>query len=114
MEEENKEILTPEVELKRNKVLRDYANYSFSSALDEVNELLLKEKNYTKKLSLMAAKSWILRNEIYAAINDPYISALVEVENTNIFEGLEDEEYNEFDSLFDEDTGPEETKQPKK
>ena len=41
-------------------------------------------QNYTKKLSLMAAKSWVLRNEIYAAIHDPYISALVEVENTKI------------------------------
>ena len=103
MEEESKEILTPEVEEKRNKVLREYANFSFSSALDEINGLLLSEKNYTKKLSLMAAKSWVLRNEIYAAINDPYISALVEVENTNIFEGLDDEDYNEFDSLFDDD-----------
>ena len=104
MEEESKEILTPEVEEKRNSVLREYANFSFRSALDEINGLLLSEKNYTKKLSLMAAKSWVLRNEIYAAIHDPYISALVEVENTNIFDGLEDDEYNEFDSLFDDDT----------
>ena len=109
MEKENEEILTAEVEGKRNQVLREYANFSFKSALDEVNNLLLNEKNYTKKLSLMAAKSWILRNEIYAAINDPYISALVEVENTNIFEGLEDDEYNEFDSLFDDDGEPEAT-----
>ena len=104
MEEESKEILTPEVEEKRNSVLREYANFSFRSALDEINGLLLSEKNYTKKLSLMAAKSWVLRNEIYTAIHDPYISALVEVENTNIFDGLEDDEYNEFDSLFDDDT----------
>jgi hypothetical protein len=102
MEEENKEILTAEVEEKRNQVLREYANFSFSSALEEVNRLLAEEKNYSKKLSLMAAKSWILRNEIYAAINDPYISALSEVENTNIFDGLDDDEYNEFDSLFDD------------
>ena len=26
------------------------------------------------------------------------------MENTNIFDGLEDDEYNEFDSLFDDDT----------
>ena len=106
MDEEIKEILTPEVEEKRNKVLREYANFSFSSALDEVNNLLLNEKSYTKKLSLMAAKSWIIRNEIYAVINDPYISALAEVENTNIFDGLDDDEYNEFDSLFDDDETP--------
>ena len=76
---------------------------TFRSArpLEEVNRLLAEEKNYSKK-SLDGCKSWILRNEIYAAINDPYISALSEVENTNIFDGLDDDEYNEFDSLFDD------------
>tara|TARA_B100000575_G_C22775864_1_gene460370 strand:- start:79 stop:423 length:345 start_codon:yes stop_codon:yes gene_type:complete len=104
MDDEKEESLTPEVKSDRNGVLREYANFSFTAALDEVNNKLDEEKNYSKKLGLMAAKSWILRNEIYAAINDPYISALVEVENTDIFDGLEDEDYNEFDSLFDDDT----------
>ena len=35
-------------------------------------------------------------------MHDPYISALSEVENTDIFDGLDEEEYNEFDSLFDD------------
>ena len=54
------------------------------------------------KLGLLAAKSWILRKKLYVALHDPYISALSEVEDTDIFDGLDDEEYNEYDSLFDE------------
>ena len=38
------------------------------------------------------------------ALHDPYISALSEVEDTDIFDGLDDDDYNEYDSLFDEDT----------
>ena len=38
-------------------------------------------------------------------MHDPYISALSEIEDTDIFDGLKDEgDYNEFDSLF-EDSG---------
>jgi hypothetical protein len=41
---------------------------------------------------------------LYVTLHDPYISALSEIEDTDIFDGLDDEDYNEFDSLFDEDT----------
>ena len=41
---------------------------------------------------------------MYVTLHDPYISALSEVEDTDIFDGLDDEEHNEFDSLFDDDT----------
>ena len=41
---------------------------------------------------------------MYVTLHDPYISALSEIEDTDIFDGLDDEDHNEFDSLFDEDT----------
>jgi hypothetical protein len=41
---------------------------------------------------------------LYVTLHDPYISALSEIEGTDIFDGIDDEEHNEFDSLFDEDT----------
>ena len=43
-----------------------------------------------------------IKKKLYVALHDPYISALSEVEDTDIFDGLDDEEYNEYDSLFDE------------
>ena len=51
---------------------------------------------------MLAAKSWILRKKLYATLHDPYISALSEVEDEDIFGGLDDEDLNEYDSLFDE------------
>ena len=36
-------------------------------------------------------------------LHDPYISALSEIEEDGIFDGFDDEDYNEFDSLFDDE-----------
>jgi hypothetical protein len=41
---------------------------------------------------------------LYVALHDPYISALSEIEDTDIFDGLDEDDYNDYDSLFDEDT----------
>ena len=104
MENKKEEILTPYILADRNEVLVQYANFSFSEALSEVNNDISIEKDRAKRLGLLAAKSWILRNKLYAALHDPYISALSEVEDTDIFDGLDDDDYNEYDSLFDEDS----------
>ena len=104
MEDQKDEILTPYTLADRNETLVKYANYSFKEALSEVKDELKIEKDFHRRLGLLAAKSWILRKKLYVTLHDPYISALSEVEDTDIFDGLDDEEYNDFDSLFDEDT----------
>ena len=103
MNTENKSILSPTIEGERNEILRRYGNHSFSAALKEVNDTLSIEKDYDTRLGLLAAKSWILRKKLYVTLHDPYISALSEIEDENIFDGFDDDEYNEFDSLFDEE-----------
>ena len=103
MADKKDDILSEKVLEDRNSILVEYANYSFKGALDEVNIRLEQEKVYSAKLALLSAKSWILHYKAYAALHDPYISALSEIENTNIFDGVEDDEHNEFDSLFDDD-----------
>ena len=87
----------------RNKVLVKFADHSFSSALDEINSELNSEKNHSKKLALLSAKSWVLRNKLYATLHDPYIYSLNEVENTDIFDGADDENETAIDNLFDDD-----------
>ena len=87
----------------RNKVLVKFADHSFSSALDEINSELNGEKNHSKKLALLSAKSWVLRNKLYATLHDPYIYSLNEVENTDIFDGADDENETAIDNLFDDD-----------
>mgnify|MGYP001182475943 FL=1 len=104
MEDQKDEVLTPYTLADRNETLVKYANFSFKEALSEVKEELKTEKDLNKRLGLLAAKSWILRKKLYVTLHDPYISALSEIEDTDIFDGLDDEDYNEFDSLFDEDT----------
>ena len=94
---------TPELHKDRNKILMQYAEQSFSGALDEINASLKSEKNHGKKLALLSAKSWVLRNKLYASIHDPYIYTLNEIENTDVFDDMDDEDQSAIDSLFDDD-----------
>ncbi len=106
MQDQKEEKLTPYIRADRNEILVKYANFSFREALSEVNEEIEVEKERSRRLALLAAKSWILRKKLYATLHDPYISALSEVEDEDIFDGLDDEDLNEYDSLFD-DSEPE-------
>ena len=94
---------TPKLHKDRNKILMEYADQSFSSALDEINGSLKSEKNHSKKLALLSAKSWVLRNKLYASIHDPYIYTLNEIENTDVFDDMDDEDQSAIDNLFDDE-----------
>tara|TARA_B100000900_G_C20336218_1_gene616268 strand:+ start:40 stop:501 length:462 start_codon:yes stop_codon:yes gene_type:complete len=94
---------TPNLHKDRNKILMQYAESSFSDALDEINASLESEKNHGKKLALLSAKSWVLRNKLYASLHDPYIYTLNEIENTDVFDDMDDEDQTAIDSLFDEE-----------
>ena len=97
------EETTPQLHKDRNKILVKYAEHSFSAALDEINEALNSEKNHSKKLALLSAKSWVLRNKLYATLHDPYIYTLNEIENSDVFDGMDDEDQSAIDNLFDDD-----------
>ena len=94
---------TPNLHKDRNKILMQYAESSFSDALDEINASLESEKNHGKKLALLSAKSWVLRNKLYASLHDPYIYTLNEIENTDVFDDMDDDDQTAIDSLFDEE-----------
>ena len=94
---------TPKLHKDRNKILMQYAEQSFSAALDEINASLKSEKNHGKKLALLSAKSWVLRNKLYASIHDPYIYTLNEIENTDVFDNMDDEDQTAIDNLFDDE-----------
>jgi hypothetical protein len=67
----------------------------------------MKEKNKGKRLALLSAKSWVLRNKLYSALHDPYIYSINEVENTDIFDEVDSEGESALDSLFDDDEASE-------
>ena len=87
----------------RNKILMQHAEQSFTEALDEINASLKSEKNHSKKLALLSAKSWVLRNKLYASLHDPYIYTLNEIENTDVFDDIDDEDQTAIDNLFDDE-----------
>ena len=90
----------------RNRILQEYADLSFQDALESINQDLVKEKNKGKRLALLSAKSWVLRNKLYSALHDPYIYSINEVENTDIFDDLDTEGESAIDGLFDDDEAP--------
>ena len=87
----------------RNKILMQHAEQSFTDALDEINASLKSEKNHSKKLALLSAKSWVLRNKLYVSLHDPYIYTLNEIENTDVFDDIGDEDQTAIDNLFDDE-----------
>ena len=91
----------------RNRILQEYAELSFQDALESINQDLMKEKNKGKRLALLSAKSWVLRNKLYSALHDPYIYSINEVENTDIFTEIASEGGSALDSLFDGDEASE-------
>jgi hypothetical protein len=95
----------------RNRILQGNAELSFQDALENINQELMKEKNKGKRLALLSAKSWVLRNKLYSALHDPYIYSLNEVENTDIFDDLDTEGESAIDGLFDDDEAPDVTEQ---
>lgn len=91
------------IEIARNKILSGMADLNFHDALSEVEEQLKKEKVKANRLALLSAKSWLLRNKLYSTLHDPYIYSINEVENTNIFDDIEEEDDSALDSLFGDD-----------
>ena len=96
------------IDFDRNQILQEFAESSFEQALREVSLRLTTEKNSRKRLALLAAKSWLLRHKIKTALHDPYIYSINEVEDTDVFDDLEDDEDNEIDKLFDDEPKSEE------
>jgi hypothetical protein len=102
---EKGKLLSPAMEKARNAILVKYADETFDHALNEVKFELKSEDNSSKRLALLAAKSWIIRNKVHAMINEPFVYSLNELEGTNnIFLGDDEEDTGAgLDGLFDDD-----------
>ena len=104
MADEKDKSLTPTMLKARNEILVQFGDHTFDQALDEVKKLLSDEKYSSTRLALFAARSWIIRNKIYAMMNEPFVYSLNELENTNIFSGADDDDLGGgLDGLFDDD-----------
>lgn len=84
------EQMSVEFEADRNSLLRSIGEKTFDDALEHVALLLFEEKVHAKRLVILSAKSWILRNKLHAALHDPFITSLDEVENVTIFDDFDE------------------------
>jgi len=109
MSTKNEKTLSPEMEEARNDILKHYGDFTFEQALDEVNTSLKTEKNAGERLVLLAAKSWIIRNKVHVLMNEPFVYTMNELENTDVFSDIvDDDDGDGLDGLFDDDDDEEE------
>ena len=93
----------------RNDILKHYGDFTFEQALGEVNTSLQTEKNAGERLVLLAAKSWIIRNKVHVLMNEPFVYTMNELENTDVFSDIvDDDDGDGLDGLFDDDDDEEE------
>jgi hypothetical protein len=93
----------------RNDILKHYGDFTFEQALGEVNTSLQTEKNAGERLVLLAAKSWIIRNKVHVLMNEPFVYTMNELENTDVFSDIvDDDDGDGLDGLFDDDDDDEE------
>ena len=109
MSTKNEKKLSPEMEEARNDILKHYGDFTFEQALGEVNTSLKTEKNAGERLVLLAAKSWIIRNKVHVLMNEPFVYTMNELENTDVFSDIvDDDDGDGLDGLFDDDEEEEE------
>ena len=94
-----------------HKILIEFGDYSFDQALDEIKNSLATEKDRAKRLTLLSAKSWIIRNKVYAMMHEPFVYSLNELENTNIFSDFEADDSSGLNGLFDDDDDEDDVRQ---
>jgi hypothetical protein len=105
MTAENDKSLSLEMLQARNAILIEFGDYSFDEALERDKNSLLSEKNNATRLALLSAQSWIIRNKVYAMMHEPFVYAINELENTNIFSDTDDDDTSTsgLNGLFDDD-----------
>lgn len=109
MSTKSEKTLSPEMEEARNDILKHYGDFTFEQALGEVNTSLKTEKNAGERLVLLAAKSWIIRNKVHVLMNEPFVYTMNELENTDVFSDIvDDDDGDGLDGLFDDNEEEEE------
>ena len=115
MSTKSEKTLSPEMEEARNDILKHYGDFTFEQALGEVNTSLKTEKNAGERLVLLAAKSWIIRNKVHVLMNEPFVYTMNELENTDVFSDIvDDDDGDGLDGLFDDDEEEEENDKEEK
>ena len=104
MNQEKEKLLEPELMNDRNKIIGEFLDSTFDEALDQIDKKFETETEFSNRLTLLAARSWLIRKKVYALLHEPFVFSIGDLENLDISPTIaEGDEDNLADSLFDDD-----------
>ena len=104
MNQEKEKWLTPTMQDSRNKIIGEFLESTFDEALTQVDEKLKVEAEFSNRLPLMAARSWLIRKKVHALMHEPFVFSIGDLENLDISPTIVEEDENSLaSSLFDDD-----------
>ena len=92
MNQEKERWLTPEMQDSRNKIIGEFLDFTFDEALIKVNEKLENQTVFSNRLTLLAARSWLIRKKVYALMHEPFAFSIGDLENLDISATIVDDE----------------------
>ena len=109
MNQEKEKWLTPTMQDSRNKIIGEFLEFTFDEALTQVDGKLEVEAEFSNRLPLLAARSWLIRKKVHALMHEPFVFSIGDLENLDISPTIVEEDENSLaSSLFDDDDDEEE------
>ena len=104
MNQEKEKWLKPELTDNRNKIIGEFLDSTFDEALGQLDERFETETDFSNRLALFAARSWLIRKKVHVLIHEPFAFSIGDLEGLDISPTpVDDEEDNLAASLFDDD-----------
>ena len=105
MHQEKEKWLTPELTDSRNRIIGEFLDYSFDEALRELDQKFAVETEFSDLLTLMAARSWLIKNKVHALIHEPFAFSIGDLEGLDISPTIKNEDDSDSlaASLFGDD-----------
>ena len=105
MNQEKENLLTPELVDDRNKIIGEFLDFTFDEALIQVDKKFETETEFSNRLTLFAARSWLIKNKVYALLHDPFAFSIGDLEGLDISPTVRDDDENDSvaASLFGDD-----------
>ena len=104
MNQEKEKWLEPGLMDGRNKIIGEFLDLTFDEALAQVDQKFENETDFSNRLTILAARSWLIRKKVYALLHEPFVFSVGDLEDLDISPTITDEEDDSLAaSLFDDD-----------
>ena len=104
MNQEKEKWLEPKLLDGRNKIIGEFLDLTFDEALAQVDQKFENETEFSNRLIILAARSWLIRKKVYALLHEPFVFSVGDLEGLDISPTITDEEDDSLAaSLFGDD-----------